>query len=81
MGVGSLRVAGEERAGDGIPKGAGTRRNKTIFLQHCTIVCDRQSIQTRELLWKGVRNREYKVWETGNSDTPTPKTYLGCSHS
>ena len=28
MGVGSLREAGEERAGDGIPKGAVAWRNR-----------------------------------------------------
>ena len=31
MGVGSLREVGEERVGDGIPKGAGARRNRNEF--------------------------------------------------
>ena len=34
---GSLWEAGEGRAGDGILKGAGSKRNRKEILQHCTI--------------------------------------------
>ena len=36
MGAGSLPEAGEERAGDGIPKRAGTGRHRKSISQHCT---------------------------------------------
>ena len=46
-GVGSLREAGEERAGSRVPKVAGTGRNKYIIL------CNRKITKRRETLRKG----------------------------
>lgn len=35
--MGSLREVGEEKAGDGIPNGAGAGRNRKKVLQHLAI--------------------------------------------
>ena len=62
-GLGSLREAGEERAGDGIPKGEiGNKFRNIVQLKHT------EAGITKD----GGGNREYKVREAGNSDPPPP---------
>ena len=56
-GAGSLREAGEERAGSGIPKMAGTGRKRKKIWQHCVIFCNRKSTKRREQQQEG--------WERG----------------
>ena len=65
--AGSLREAGEERAGDGIPKGAGVGRNRKL----------RNLLQKKKHTKVGTTkggggNREYKVREAENSDLMSP---------
>ena len=55
MGAGNAHVqeVGEEGVEDGIPKGAGVRRNRKCIWQHCAIFCNRKSTQRREPLREG----------------------------
>ena len=54
MGAGSLREAGEERAGGGISIGGGSREKWEKFRNIGTIFRNRKSTQRRELPRKGV---------------------------
>ena len=65
MGLGRVREAGEEGAGDRIPKGAGVGRNRNWILQQKKYT---EAGTTKE---RG-GNGEYKVRKVGNSDSPVP---------
>ena len=64
MGAGSLQEAGEERVGDGIPKGTGVGRNRKYFAK--------AKAHRGGNHQGGGGNQEYKVRKAGNSDPPVP---------
>ena len=69
MGTGSVREVGEERAGDGLPKGTWVGRNRKWIMQHCTIFCNRKSTQRWEPLRKGAGTRSTRY---GKQEIETP---------
>ena len=76
MGVGSLWAvkAGDERAGDGIPKGLGSGRySRKLNFSTLRNFSRRKKHTEAGTTNQGGGNREYKVREAGNSDPPVHK--------
>ena len=76
MGAGGVWEAGEEGAGDRIPKGVRVGRNRKCISQHCIMFCNRKSKHTEAGTTKGGGgNRVCKVQEAENSDPPASPFY------
>ena len=78
IGARSLWEEGEERAGDGIPKWMGARRNRKQILQHYVIFHCRKSTQRWEPLTKGVGtgSTSYGKREVQTPCPPPPYHYF-----
>ena len=81
-GAGGVREAGEEGAGSGIPKVAGSRRKGGIT-QHCAIFCNRKNAKRQEPTSTG-REPGLKGTGSGRFKPPCPPhklTYFSCCRS